>query len=769
MHVSDNALRPRKSPDTEASAERKALCRRPLTAVLTRACALVAATAMLASPAGAAPKVILISLDGATPRLVEAFMRDGTIPRNRGLGLLAREGAWAERNITVNPSLTAPGHIAIATGSTAARNDIAANAFHLVASPFNSNVSGFGAPIGGYTYSQHGPEESTSPTAEPLWLALRAANRRVVAATFPGADGVDVRIPGLAGSPIVQPAAKRMVDYTVPFGAFGGAGARGFMLTASSFAPAPATTLAQFKAAGKASFSPVLQTPTPIETFTAGSATFRILAAAFDTTDDATVNYDTVVFFDSTQGIQPGPFALPATGPAYVKASTRVSAPFYLDGSTTKAGTAFYAARIEPDLSAVNIARYSANFIPRNAPVIADVDDINGNVGFWAPQPDFRIPERLSPGFANFSDLELEAIYEDQVRTFVDYQTRVALRAIQRNPDADLVLTYIEQPDGAEHQFLMVDPRQASNSRDPNSIGRNQDAAKRARYWSYLQIAYKAANEAVQRIIEAVGVDRFGRPNSNVMVVSDHGMAPFHTAVNLSAYLASRGFDTTKVRAVTSGPAANVYINLQGREPNGTVTRTEYLQLQAQVAEALRELDDTNPSYVLRQRRARIFDQIYKRPTPTDIASRDFGLSTSPVIGQDSGDVYAVLAIGYNFDGTQSPVVPRRGDAPAAASMLSVPNFYGAHGYDPKHPEMSAIFYAAGPDICRRKLDTVNNIDIAPTILKMLNVRPAATVEGRAIRLCGGRDDDRRDGRDDHPHDHRDDRGHDNKHGRGSP
>ena len=108
-----------------------------------------------AASAGAAPRVIVISLDGATSRLVDAFMRDGGIPRNRRLGLLEREGVSAEHN-----SLTAPGHIAIATGSIAARNDVPANTFHLVASPFTSNISGFAAPIGGYTYALHGPEES---------------------------------------------------------------------------------------------------------------------------------------------------------------------------------------------------------------------------------------------------------------------------------------------------------------------------------------------------------------------------------------------------------------------------------------------------------------------------------------------------------------------------------------------------------------------------------------------------------------------------------
>src|SRR5262249_60448764 len=111
----------------------------------------------------------------------------------------------------------------------------------------------------------------------------------------------------------------------------------------------------------------------------------------------------------------------------------------------------------------------------------------------------------LSPGFTNFPDTELEAIYEDQVKTFVRYQTRIGERAIQTHPDADLVMVYIEQPDGSEHQFLLTDRRQATNPRDPNSIFNGQDAAKIARYDSYIKAAYQAADQAVDRIMEATG------------------------------------------------------------------------------------------------------------------------------------------------------------------------------------------------------------------------------------------------------------------------
>src|SRR5262245_52372450 len=246
----------------------------------------------------AAPKVVIISLDGATPRFVDQYLASGVLDPNTGLGLLRREGLVARQNTTISPSLTAPGHIAIATGSRAAKNDVVANTFHLVASPFITTVSGFAAPIGGYSID--GPAPSPEVTAEPLWLALRAAHKTVVAATFPGADGIDVRVPGVVASPIVQPAAERIVDYTVPFGAFAGVGAQGFSLAAAHFGPAPASTVQQLAAAGRTSFSPVRQKITPLEQFSAGGVSYTIQVAALDTTDDGQTNYDTLVFFDAT-------------------------------------------------------------------------------------------------------------------------------------------------------------------------------------------------------------------------------------------------------------------------------------------------------------------------------------------------------------------------------------------------------------------------------------------------------------------------------------
>ena len=179
---------------------------------------------------GHKPRVVLISLDGAKPDFIQKFIDEGVLPRDGGLARLSRHGAVALQNVTASPSLTAVSHIAIATGSTAVHNDIPSNTFQAVVAPISSSLSGFAAPIGGYRESPLGP--SSQPTAAPLWVQLRQHGKKVAVATWPGGDGADISL----NNTVVQPATPtRIVDYTVPFGAFGGLGAQGFTLTRANF------------------------------------------------------------------------------------------------------------------------------------------------------------------------------------------------------------------------------------------------------------------------------------------------------------------------------------------------------------------------------------------------------------------------------------------------------------------------------------------------------------------------------------------------------
>src|SRR5262249_29810681 len=203
--------------------------------------------------------------------------------------------------------------------------------------------------------------------------------------------------------------------------------------------------------------------------------------------------------------------------------------------------------------------------------------------------------------------------------------------------------------------FTLTDRRQATDPRDPNSIGNNQDQAKIARYDSYLKFAYQQADRAVTRIMEAAG------PSTNVIVVSDHGMAPFHTAVNMTNILKSAGTDPSQLAIRTSGPAVNIYVNLQGRESGGAVDATTYSTLVAQIATAVKNATDPNPTFNFSLKDQRIFTNVESRPVN---CAQGVGLCTNKKIGQDFGDVFAQLAEGYNFDGIQTPGVARQGDPP---------------------------------------------------------------------------------------------------------
>src|SRR5262245_32811210 len=197
--------------------------------------------------------------------------------------------------------------------------------------------------------------------------------------------------------------------------------------------------------------------------------------------------------------------------------------------------------------------------------------------------------------------------------------------------------------------------------------------------------------------MDAVGYDANGNLKSNVIVVSDHGFAPFHTAVsmtnimnqlvlpNVNSALTAAGLPTitsASLRAITSGPAVNVYLNLAGRDPAGAgqISRQQYLVAQPVIGATLSALLDVNANYTLGAASVAVFDKVYSRPTPADINDPDFGLGTSDVIGQDSGDVSALLRVGYNFDGTQGAGVVRKDDPASMAPILSVPNFYRSAG-----------------------------------------------------------------------------------------
>ncbi|NCS19238.1 MAG: hypothetical protein GPJ15_03965 [Microcystis aeruginosa G11-06] len=719
------------------------------------------------------PKNIVLSLDGLTFRFVKEYLENGQLDANTGLGYLINKGIFLPATVTT-PSNTAPVHIAIATGSTAANNNINNNSFRLIRSPFvfGTNIRGFGAPIGGYDpFHPDGAHEheATELTAEPVWVKLREAGKKVVSATFPGADGATVFLPGVNPPVVLQSNGIRTVDFTVPFGTGANLPARGFGLSGANFTEAPAGVASNLVSLGIPFFGTVkvasLETisgiagaagddfdqeedfgreiPAPSTTISGGSdRSYDLKAAAIDSTDDNVVNYDRVIVFDANAGITINN-APPSTGSAFLGLGREI-APFFFEGSNNVVGVSYLLTQLTPDLSTVHLIRTSANHIPRpanNPAAIASIDNTNNTVGFWRPQPDLTIARGTANGLGNFSEIELEGAYATLNEAFSQYQTDIFLNAVTQTPNTDLAFGYLEGPDGVSHNFLLTDPRQATDRSNPNSILGGQDLEKVARYQDLVADAYKVASDRVQQVIDYVGVDANGVPNSNIIITSDHGFAPFHTSVSLPNILSNGGpgvlNNLNLVRPVTGSSTVNIYINLQGREPgNNGVSVSRYRELQQQIVDVLRGVVDTNPNYV--NGPVPVFDNIFTREIPDNATVEDVINASGEFIGQDTGDVFAQLSLGYTFNGFQRDI-RRKDDLPPASGqepLFSVPTFYGDHGYDSNLPEMKASFIAAGPDFnptTLAGLTEIRSIDIAPTILDILDVEPASTVDGESI------------------------------------
>ncbi len=145
-------------------------------AVLPALAVLACHTAPPQTPPPSPRRVILLSLDGASAHELHRLHDEGAFSAG-GFARFFAEGQVAERLIPVNPSLTAPNHISLATGYTADRTEIVGNVFHRPGAPFLETVSGFAAPI----------------ETETLWEAARRQGKRAGVMAWPGADDTGPR------------------------------------------------------------------------------------------------------------------------------------------------------------------------------------------------------------------------------------------------------------------------------------------------------------------------------------------------------------------------------------------------------------------------------------------------------------------------------------------------------------------------------------------------------------------------------------------------
>jgi len=416
-------------------------------------------------------RTILISFDSAQPEVIERLIRRGKLPWHGGFATLIREGTKAEGMTAVLPTVTATNHISIATGAYPERTNIPANTLHDTETSLTATTSGFAAPI----------------DAETLWEAVKKQGKKVVTIAFAGADG--------RGD-------DRSGDQTLGFGVVDAFSVVKSMNASHFDSPsADAWNLGnqtcEFK---KANIGTVTANQVFFSSTNLGRVDVNVLVC--DSVFDDQERYDTA-FFDFDKDLGNGfiarmrqgdwaPFALPLTVP-----------PDAISGQAQGVvGSWVKLLVFAPDLSTFNI--YLGNVVHNVGYPQIFIEQIDKTVSFWPAEPDFFHLERA---------LIDEATYMEQLERLADYLNDAMLLAI-KNYEFDLMMGYQVQTDEAGHEFSLVDPRQQSF----------QDSAKRQRYAEYLERAYQIADHNLKKITEAANLK-----STNIIAVSDHGMAPMHT------------------------------------------------------------------------------------------------------------------------------------------------------------------------------------------------------------------------------------------------
>ncbi len=614
--------------------------------------------------------VILISFDGMRHDLTKKYIKEEKLPH---LKKLIKQGVWAKNPQTITPSLTAPSHAAIATGARPDQTGIVSNQWHEENKPIENIDDGF----------------QTKIEVPPLWVEARKSGKVTATVAFPGAN----------------PKVGKQADYSIFYG--------------KTWAPSSRDSLSFTEATEwtnpPESFSPLKEAELTIALQKGKKQKIYLLAV--DSTNDRTQNYDSFTVSKDKKIRKNDP---------YIKEGKWGSLPLDID-NTYAAGFWFKIQTNQTDLSeGVTMYRTAVTSGTINGPK-GFSDDIKNHFGFFPVQDDDKA---LQKGWIS------RAEYEEISTRFVMWVTDVSLY-IKHKYQPDSLMFYGPQIDHESHQYLLTDPRQP---------GYTEEKAKE--YGQYVEWSYKLADRVVGRTMKELS------DKDHLFIVSDHGMEPAHTTLNPNKELKDAGLlvldenneinmKKTKAYAVPSGSIAHVYINLKSREKGGIVPMDNYVDITNEITRIFENIQLKNEN--------RTKMTIYNFKTMTkELNNEDFSFSrvkkrAKKIIGNlfnvkvhpyekvinitedvgikhaNAGDLLLMGAPGYVMGSGTS----KQADSPVEL---------GTHGGDPKRSELKPVFIAAGPELEKgKKIGSTSNLDIAPTIYRLLELEAPSFVEGSVI------------------------------------
>jgi 2',3'-cyclic-nucleotide 2'-phosphodiesterase (5'-nucleotidase family)/predicted AlkP superfamily phosphohydrolase/phosphomutase len=682
-----------------------------LASVLALVVAIPAGAADNKPPAGAphADKVILFASDGMRPDLMERYAADGLMPTYADL--MAR-GVRGDNGLTqAFPPNTGVGWFTLATGAYPGEHGSTNNTFHRVGEANFNNRTSFAQGILQADTIANAAERAGKKVAQIEWVGGRSAN--IAGPTVDFANFFSTR--GVLAAPLNSSEQA-------------GAASFGISYQVASFAPASGWTNVP---AGDP-VAPSQQTQLTIATTFAAQNPTRVYDVyVYDSMVDGTAAYDHTILVRSAAAkdgsqrsvdLAVGDFKeIKLTGAdGLIGARAGQTAGFYtrlITLSPNLSSFKLYFTSVERAIASCATAACSA--LPAGA---AGEDRLEKYIAD-------KLPTAVSADFAPLEariideetyvqqGLDLEKAYGDAVLDFV-------LGTLQ--PATDLALVGFPVTDEFSHQFMgLVTPTDIDG--DPNPYyddleGNGTPDGRIAIREGFIQSAYAGADEKLGRT-------RSFMPTATVFASSDHGFAPQWYAVNAGKILSDAGLQspeqptncraaatTNLAKACFAGGTAQIYVNLAGRDPGGTVPAGNYNAVRNQIVTAFENLTDpANPG-------AQVVEDVLLKEELRDVDGSD---SLHP---SRSGDVVVVLRPPYQFD------------AATPGQRIAFSQFFGQHGYFPDlvdiphNVNMHATFVAAGAGI--RKQDPVAGIravDVAPTIAFLMGIPGPQNARGRIL------------------------------------
>lgn len=602
-----------------------------------------------------ATKVVLYSIDAGRADIMFNLTSSGLLP---GFRYIVENGYVADGMIVSFPSSTAVSHAVIATGAPPGINGIAANSIHLPGARVYETVSGFN---GSYLL------------AEPIWVTVDKQGLRAVVASFPQST---------------PPAWIGKINRSILFNPYD-----------TSIGPTSSilyTTNTSVPRARYISLTPAVNWSGSINatvyaayesSFTMGDDTWYLYLAETnnDGYPDLLVIVPLVKDLNKAAAIlHEGEWSKPINTTIIYGGSSYVVAPLFKALNLSLTNFRLYRSLMRPLqgpwFSSESIALRVWNEVVVNTGMITD-GDYYGLTNDWFDEETF-----------------METVY------FTNLFFKEFTKWLIKNTEWNLLLTYTSIIDNVEHQFLgLIDPSMPY-----------YDPASAEKYWNYIVRAYKWADEIIQVILENVDLD-----NTAVIVVSDHGQWSISKFVYINNILMAAGllkvdaawnilWNETKAYYVGHN---QIFINLAGRERDGVVTPSEYMDVVRQVKAALSSFVDPATgeppfSLVMSRKEAEVFG----------------------LFGDRAGDVVFSCRPGY----APSTGISRTG---VLVSAVPLKTSTGTHSDLPYYSELLAVFGAVGAGVGKGRLGYIHSTSIAPTISALLGVNPPANATGTILPI----------------------------------